>query len=151
MFRPPGMTDGSAPPTIEIHSPVEDSQRFANETRPLPSAPRTMSGNTLPPTPAAKDYPRQEDIGTESESLDSVVLNEAPAMEHAETESHALATANHDEKGAAQLVGQEGRSEVKDLGWTERHSIANVPNPLVGGLKNEDLWILVRRFDKVNF
>ena len=58
--------------------------------------------------------------------------------------SHELAVADHDEKGHAQAV--HGK-EVEDLGWHERSS--KIPNPLVGGLPNEDLWVLVRRFNKV--
>ena len=61
------------------------------------------------------------------------------------TESHALANADHDEKGAAQNVHNE--TEVKDLGWNDHPD--DVPKPLVGGLPNEELWLLVRRFNKV--
>lgn len=63
------------------------------------------------------------------------------------TESHALANADHDEKGAAQNGHNE--PEVRDLGWNEHPE--NVPKPLVGGLPNEELWLLVRRFNKVIF
>ena len=34
-----------------------------------------------------------------------------------------------------------------DLGWNEPKEA--VAKPLVGGLSNEDLWLLVRRFNKV--
>ncbi|CAD6453371.1 caab79d3-ed60-4df6-a6cd-90c860cd7cb2 [Sclerotinia trifoliorum] len=66
---------------------------------------------------------------------------------HAEdipTESHALAVADHEEKGAAQL--DHGNTEVRDLGWNDQPD--DVPVPLVGGLPNEQLWTLVRRFNK---
>ena len=63
------------------------------------------------------------------------------------TDSHDLANADHDEKGAAQL--NHGQTEVKDLGWNDHPT--DVPNPLVGGLPNEELWTLVRRFNKVSF
>jgi hypothetical protein len=46
-------------------------------------------------------------------------------------------------KGAAQ---EDHDEEVLDLGWNEPAS--EIENPLVGGLNNEDLWVLVRRFDK---
>ncbi len=39
--------------------------------------------------------------------------------------------------------------EVKDLGWTEKNE--RIADPLVGGLPNEELWILIRRFNKVSF
>ena len=59
------------------------------------------------------------------------------------SDSHALAHADHDEKGVAQLGHDES---IKDLGWNEHP--ADVPTPLVGGLPNDDLWKLVRRFNK---
>jgi hypothetical protein len=48
------------------------------------------------------------------------------------------------ERGAAQVKHD---AEVVDLGWNE--SKEHVAAPLVGGLSNEDLWLLVRRFNKV--
>ncbi|KAI9851612.1 MAG: hypothetical protein M1838_003206 [Thelocarpon superellum] len=69
----------------------------------------------------------------------------APAGLHsAPTESHSLATADHEEKGTAQEDHDE--SEVKDLGWNQH--VDQVPAPLVGGLPNEEVWTLVRRFNK---
>jgi hypothetical protein len=62
------------------------------------------------------------------------------------TESHALANADHDEKGAAQHDHEE--AEVRNLGWNEKSS--KIPD-LVGGLTNEELWTLIRRFNKVRF
>ncbi|KAF2226447.1 hypothetical protein BDZ85DRAFT_229809 [Elsinoe ampelina] len=59
------------------------------------------------------------------------------------TASHALAMADHDEKGVAQ---EDHDEEVRDLGWNEPKE--QIPAPLVGGLENEELWILVRRFNK---
>lgn len=59
------------------------------------------------------------------------------------TLSHALAV-DDDGDGVAQ---QEHDEEVVDLGWNEPKE--NIPAPLVGGLDNEELWILVRRFNKV--
>lgn len=58
------------------------------------------------------------------------------------TDSHALANADHDEKGASQSSEHSG---VKDLGWNEHPK--EIPD-LVGGLGNEELWTLVRRFNK---
>lgn len=70
-----------------------------------------------------------------------------PSGDSAPTESHALATADHDEKGAVQMHGQFNTSlEVKDLGWNKPPE--KIPAPLVGGLPNEELWMLVRRFNK---
>lgn len=73
----------------------------------------------------------------------------APTLTDKPTESHALAMEaanNPEEKGAAQIDHEE---EVVNLGWNEPKEA--VQNPLVGGLNNEDLWMLVRRFNKVGF
>lgn len=69
----------------------------------------------------------------------------ATALPDEPTLSHALAMAEPEEKGAAQVEHDE---EVINLGWNEPPS--QIANPLVGGLLNEDLWVLVRRFNKVN-
>lgn len=62
------------------------------------------------------------------------------------TASHALAVADHGEKGAAQTDDHD--DEVKNLGWNEHCD--RIANPLVGGIRNEDLWVLIRRFNKVS-
>ena len=61
----------------------------------------------------------------------------------APSDSHALAMADHDEKGAAQKTSTDG--EVTNLGW---HDHPSDVDHLVGGLDNEDLWTLIRRFNK---
>ncbi|KAI0474922.1 hypothetical protein GGR56DRAFT_643734 [Xylariaceae sp. FL0804] len=58
------------------------------------------------------------------------------------TLSHALAKDHHEEKGRAVDPGE----EVVDLGWNESGEAAT--QPLVHGIANEDLWLLVRRFNK---
>lgn len=65
------------------------------------------------------------------------------AVPHPPTESHALALNTHAEPGAVERNSTTG--EVKDLGWFEDPQ--HVP-PLVGGLKNEELWMFLRRFNK---
>lgn len=60
------------------------------------------------------------------------------------TLSHALATDDHEVKGLAQ---QDHAKEVLDLGWNQEKQ--EIAEPLVGGLDNEELWMLTRRFDKV--
>jgi hypothetical protein len=71
---------------------------------------------------------------------------EAHEEEHP-TDSHALAHMDHEEKGVAQM--DHGQTEVRDLGWNEHPT--EVPVPLVGGLPNEELWTLIRRFNKVRY
>jgi Protein of unknown function (DUF3292) len=73
------------------------------------------------------------------------VTDTSPSMESAPTDSHALATQDHEDKGASQLDHSE--PEVKDLGWDKVPE--HIPAPLVGGLPNDELWVLVRRFNKV--
>ena len=65
------------------------------------------------------------------------------SLSNAPTDSHALANAEHEVQGAAQQKHPAG--EVKDLGWFEH---PNDVAPLVGGLPNDELWLLVRRFNK---
>lgn len=62
------------------------------------------------------------------------------------TLSHELAVDDHaeHEKGAAQQVHR--TAEVADLGWHEKKQ--DIVSPLVGGLGNEELWLLTRRFNK---
>lgn len=67
----------------------------------------------------------------------------ATTIQDEPTMSHALAQAEPEVKGAAQVEHDE---EVVNLGWNE--SADQIANPLVGRLKNEDLYILVRRFNK---
>jgi hypothetical protein len=81
--------------------------------------------------------------GTSMREGTTTTLLDAP------TESHALAveaakSTHPAEAGAAQVQHTE---EVVDLGWNEPKE--HVARPLVGGLSNEDLWLLVRRFNKV--
>ncbi|KZS97170.1 hypothetical protein SISNIDRAFT_449932 [Sistotremastrum niveocremeum HHB9708] len=77
--------------------------------------------------------------------MNSLIDPEVPELSPDQpTESHALAQADHFEKGASQM--QHFETEVKDLGWNEKPE--DVPAPLVGGLDNEELWTLVRRFNK---
>ncbi|KAI3319807.1 hypothetical protein HD806DRAFT_538776 [Xylariaceae sp. AK1471] len=64
-------------------------------------------------------------------------LTEEPTL------SHSLAMGDHDEKGFVQHPRDD---EVADLGWNKKKE--NIPAPLVGGLGNEDLWLLTRRFNK---
>jgi hypothetical protein len=68
----------------------------------------------------------------------------AHSITQSPTDSHALAQVAQDEKGAA----QEGHdAEVQDLGWNQQSD--KVAKPLIGGLENEELWLLIRRFNKV--
>ena len=91
-------------------------------------------------TPAATT---QQNTPTSSDSEKAARIDE-----RSPTRSHALAagagSGDHDEKGVAQL--HDG-VDVKDLGWRDHPK--DVPAPLVSRLPNEELWTLVRRFNKV--
>lgn len=71
--------------------------------------------------------------------------------EEVPTASHALAEesiqADAENKGASQIEHDE--IEVKNVGWN--NELHRVPQPLVGGLRNEELWVLIRRFNKQVF
>ncbi|EGO55643.1 hypothetical protein NEUTE1DRAFT_46952 [Neurospora tetrasperma FGSC 2508] len=69
----------------------------------------------------------------------------AGGLEDGHTLSHALATEDHKLKGAAQLKTEK---EVSNLGWNEPKR--EIAAPLVGGIDNEELWMLVRRFNKAS-
>lgn len=102
------------------------------------------SATDTPSTQAGQPTPK-------STSNSSLNAPQAPTKaeatyEDAPTDSHALAEAAHEEKGAVQEHGYHD-GEVRDLGWNEHPK--DVPKPLVGGLPNDELWLLVRRFNKV--
>lgn len=80
-------------------------------------------------------------VSTSTSSAMSTPTSSATDGDHP-TDSHALANADHDAKGAAQVNGDDS---IKNLGWNEHPK--DVPD-LVGGLDNEELWTLIRRFNK---
>ena len=84
----------------------------------------------------------REQVGTDPPSQ---VYEAAPPLEQAGTDSHILATAEQDEIGAVQEDHFE--EQANDLGWNSKEQ--DIPQPLIGGLSNEELFMLVRRFNKV--
>src|SRR5690348_10986397 len=88
--------------------------------------------------------PLPETDPTQHEGAASTLLDR-PTESHALAQEAANATPT-EEQGAAQRPHVE---EVVNLGWNEPKE--HVENPLVGGLSNEDLWLLVRRFNKVRY
>jgi hypothetical protein len=87
----------------------------------------------VPHETAAVNDPEKRELSTDT--TDTPTLSHALASE---------AVAAPDSIGAAQ---QRHSEDVIDLGWNE--PAQEIANPLVGGLHNEDLWILLRRFNKV--
>ena len=90
---------------------------------------------------------KESATSTQSNSVASTMVTPTSSASgsNAPSESHALAaSADHDHIGAVQKDHEEG--EVRDMGWNDHPK--DVPTPLVGGLPNEELWTLVRRFNK---
>lgn len=71
---------------------------------------------------------------------------EKPTSPEGPTDSHILSQVEPQEKGLAHRAGD--TDEVTDLGWNA--SAEDIQEPLIAGLSNEDLWMLIRRFDKVS-
>ncbi|SRR6266536_3350304 len=102
------------------------------------------SGVTPPSTPPSEMSQQPSTTNLEPESTKGEKLKLVSTSEEAPTESHALAVANQEEKGAVQE--DHGAPEVNNVGWSARPKDTST---LVGGLPNEELWTLVRRFNKV--
>jgi hypothetical protein len=82
--------------------------------------------------------------GDATSKADNQVTAE-PAIPEGPTDSHVLSQVEQDEKGLAQKAGDtEG---ITNIGWGVSPNV--IEEPLVAGLSNEDLWMLIRRFDKV--
>ncbi len=95
--------------------------------------------------PAAGIY-YQDLLPTPGDTTDYNRRESTQALGGQPSDSHALAVGYQPEKGAAQV--EHGHvAEVKDLGWNEPKE--NIPGPLIGGIPNDDLWMLLRRFNKV--
>lgn len=63
----------------------------------------------------------------------------------APTDSHALAHAEVEEPG---LIHKSPDDEhTSDIGWQQQPH--EFDEPIVGGIPNEDIWMLIRRFNKV--
>jgi hypothetical protein len=88
--------------------------------------------------------------GTTAPLVSPEKIEKSDAMAEEPTVSHSLAVTEKDEKGAVEACDTPSDSndeEVADLGWNEPQS--HIPVPLVGGMPNEELWLLIRRFNKV--
>ena len=100
-----------------------------------------MTGDTGPGT-SLRDLlpiPAQDPTTTTTNDANTTPSENAPSL------SHALATDDHAKKGHAQ---EDHEEEVLNLGWNEPKQ--EIAAPLVGGMDNEDLWLLIRRFNKVS-
>lgn len=105
------------------------------------------------PIPVPSDTTATTDPAKEEEAAPT--LRDEPTLSHAlamagDAEPEAVTVVNGEAvppteatKGAAQ---REHDAEVVNLGWHEPKR--EIAEPLVGGMDNEELWLLVRRFNK---
>lgn len=63
------------------------------------------------------------------------------------TDSHILSQVEQDEKGLSQKPHVGPIDNTSDIGWGA--SPHEFEKRIVSGLSNEDLWMLIRRFNKV--
>jgi hypothetical protein len=136
-----------------IHGPVGEGEQAAKDRSSLPGDPtHTISTIKLhPSTGTSTSVTTTEADFQKPPSPRLEAIGPVPAVSSAPTESHALATGagDHEEKGAAELLGEQNiddTGDVKNLGWNEPPE--KVLAPLVGGLRNDELWALIRRFNK---
>ncbi|KAJ5760536.1 hypothetical protein N7520_007692 [Penicillium odoratum] len=71
-------------------------------------------------------------------------INEESPIPEGPTDSHVLSQVEQDDKGLAQQA--DDTAEVRDLGWNQPSQ--HFDEAIIAGLSNEDLWMLIRRFDK---
>lgn len=98
-------------------------------------------GGTTPTT--EKDDPNLEFRQRTTKATKPATATKRGPLGQETSTSHMLATQNHDIKGTAQEAGKENR--ITNLGWQKN---AKGVDTLVGGLDNDDLWMLIRRFNK---
>lgn len=90
-----------------------------------------------------RDVPNDEETKKEPDDTPANVIATTEDGEHPSL-SHALAK-SVSTGGAVQEPPE--HQDVEDLGWHDAKD--DIENPLVGGLPNDELWVLVRRFNKV--
>jgi hypothetical protein len=81
----------------------------------------------------------------ESTNDKSDKMNEQSPMPEGPTDSHVLAQVEQDEKGLSQKTDS---TEVTDIGWST--PVDHIEEPIIAGLSNDDLWMLIRRFDQAS-
>lgn len=98
-------------------------------------------------TPPAEENPDSEFRKRITEASKPITATDKAPLGQNTSTSHQLATGagDHEVLGSAQKAGRENRTT--NLGWQAN---AVGVGTLVGGLPNEDLWTLVRRFNKAS-
>ncbi|KFA54417.1 hypothetical protein S40293_04327 [Stachybotrys chartarum IBT 40293] len=105
-----------------------------------------MSTTAGPPAYNNPSAPPQAPLAGGPEMLEAHE-EEKPTASHALADDSLANLEPGEPRGASQI--EHGDLEVKNLGWNDE--AANIPRPVVGGIANEDLWTLVRRFNKQVF
>ena len=102
-------------------------------------------GGTTPPNEAAEATGSElrPNMPARARQPHPTVVQKSP-LSQATSESHALATQSHQLHGAVHEAGK--TAGITNLGWQAN---ATGLDRMVGGLQNEELWTLVRRFNKV--
>ena len=96
-------------------------------------------------TPAAASSGQQPGNTIESIAKDINKVDLLKSELNAPTDSHALA---HAEVEQASLIHTSPDDEATtDIGWQQQPHEFN--EPIIGGIPNDDLWMLIRRFNKV--
>jgi hypothetical protein len=91
------------------------------------------------------DIPIWNSVTTTDLKVNTGVDNtEKPPTPDGPTDSHVLSQVEQEDKGLIQRAGE--TTDITDVGW---NNLADHTEPLIAGLSNEDLWMLIRRFDKV--
>lgn len=85
-----------------------------------------------------------KDLVDDSDELPPVLVDSHPSASDQRIDPVVSQVPDDRQKGSAQVPH---RQEV-DLGWNIDH--ANIPNPMITGVDNEDVWILIRRFNNVS-
>lgn len=85
----------------------------------------------------------RQDVDQQQEFNSNGIVDEPPTI------SHKLASQTNDQPqhGTAQVMHH--GVQVQDLGWDQDNG--DYDEPLMGNLSNEELWTLVRRFNKQMF
>lgn len=88
---------------------------------------------------------KSEDADSEHTTEPTNMIYQELSGKQGPTDSHAISQIDPDEEGLVQKAGK--TKAVSDIGWGQ--SPAAIEQRIMPGLSNEDLWLLIRRFDKV--
>jgi hypothetical protein len=97
-------------------------------------------------TPAAASSGQRPSNTIENVTNDINKVDILKSELNAPTDSHALA---HAEVEETSLIHTSPDDEATtDIGWQQQPH--EFDEPIIGGIPNEDLWMLIRRFNKVD-